>query len=97
MLEAYTLLGAVAARTSVIRLGVLVIGVIYRNPPFLAKVVTTLDIVSSGRAILGIGAAWNDEEARAYGYDWPRPRNGSSASRTRSRSAARCSPTPSRP
>jgi F420-dependent oxidoreductase-like protein len=71
MLEAYTLLGGVAARTSRISLGTMVTGVTYRNPAFLAKVVTTLDIVSSGRAILGIGAAWNEDESRAYGYDWP--------------------------
>jgi F420-dependent oxidoreductase-like protein len=71
MLEAYTVLAAVAARTSTIRLGALVTGVTYRNPAFLAKVVTSLDVVSAGRAILGIGAAWNDEESRAYGYDWP--------------------------
>ena len=71
MLEAYTLLAAVAARTSRVALGAMVTGVTYRNPAFLAKVVTTLDIVSSGRAILGIGAAWNEEESRAYGYDWP--------------------------
>ena len=49
----------------------MVTGVTYRNPAFLAKVVTTLDVVSSGRAILGIGAAWNEEESLAYGYDWP--------------------------
>src|SRR3954447_11417547 len=61
MFEAYTLLGAGAARTSRIQLGAMVTGVTYRNPAFLAKVVTTLDVVSSGRAILGIGAAWNDE------------------------------------
>jgi F420-dependent oxidoreductase-like protein len=71
MLEAYTLLSAVAARTSRVQLGAMVTGVTYRNPAFLAKVVTTLDIVSSGRAILGIGAAWNEEESRAYGYEWP--------------------------
>lgn len=71
MLEAYTLLGGVAARTSRIELGSMVTGVTYRNPAFLAKVVTTLDIVSSGRAILGIGAAWNEDESRAYGYEWP--------------------------
>jgi F420-dependent oxidoreductase-like protein len=71
MLEAYTILSGVAARTSTIHLGAMVTGVTYRNPAFLAKVVTTLDIVSSGRAILGIGAAWNEEESRAYGYDWP--------------------------
>ncbi len=71
MFEAYTLLGGVAARTSRISLGAMVTGVTYRNPAFLAKVVTTLDVVSSGRAILGIGAAWNEEESRAYGYEWP--------------------------
>jgi F420-dependent oxidoreductase-like protein len=71
MLEAYTILAGVAARTSRIRLGALVTGVTYRNPAFLAKVVTTLDVVSSGRAILGIGAAWNEVESRAYGYEWP--------------------------
>jgi F420-dependent oxidoreductase-like protein len=71
MLEAYTTLSGVAARTERIKLGAMVTGVTYRNPAFLAKVVTTLDIVSSGRAILGIGAAWNEEESRAFGYDWP--------------------------
>jgi F420-dependent oxidoreductase-like protein len=71
MLEAYTVLSGVAAQTSRIFLGSMVTGVTYRNPAFLAKVVTTLDIVSSGRAILGIGAAWNERESRAYGYDWP--------------------------
>jgi F420-dependent oxidoreductase-like protein len=71
MLEAYTTLAAVAARTTRVKLGAMVTGVTYRNPAFLAKAVTTLDIVSSGRAILGIGAAWNEGESRAYGYDWP--------------------------
>src|SRR4029079_3058353 len=71
MLEAYTVLSGVAARTSRISLGAMVTGVTYRNPAFLAKVVTTLDIVSSGRAILGIGAAWNEAESRAHSYDWP--------------------------
>jgi F420-dependent oxidoreductase-like protein len=71
MLEAYTLLAGVAARTSRISVGAMVTGVTYRNPAFLAKVVTTLDVVSSGRAILGIGAAWNEGESRAYGYAWP--------------------------
>ncbi len=73
MLEAYTVLAGVAARTSRIQLGAMVTGVTYRNPAFLAKVVTTLDVVSSGRAILGIGAAWNEEESLAYGYPWPAP------------------------
>ncbi len=71
MLEGYTLLGGLAARTKRVRLGTLVTGVTYRNPAFLAKVVTTLDIVSSGRAICGIGAAWNEDEHRGYGYEFP--------------------------
>jgi F420-dependent oxidoreductase-like protein len=71
MLEAYTLLGALAARTRSVQLGTLVTGVTYRNPAILAKQVTTLDIVSSGRAILGIGAAWHDVEHVAFGVDYP--------------------------
>ncbi len=72
MLEAYTLLGALAARTRRVKLGTLVTGVTYRNPALLAKEVTTLDIVSGGRAILGIGAAWYEEEHVALGFDFPR-------------------------
>jgi F420-dependent oxidoreductase-like protein len=71
MLEGYTALAGIAARTSKTRLGTLVTGVTYRNPAFLAKVVTTLDIVSAGRAILGIGAAWNEDEHRGYGFEFP--------------------------
>jgi F420-dependent oxidoreductase-like protein len=67
MLEAYTLLGALAARTSRVSLGTLVTGVTYRWPAVLAKEVTTLDVVSRGRAVLGIGAGWNEEEHNAYG------------------------------
>jgi F420-dependent oxidoreductase-like protein len=71
MLEAYTLLGALAARTRSVSLGTMVTGVTYRNPALLAKIVTTLDIVSAGRAILAIGAAWNDEEHAGYGFPYP--------------------------
>jgi F420-dependent oxidoreductase-like protein len=71
MLEAYTTLGALSQRTDRTRLGTLVTGVTYRNPAFLAKVVTTLDTVSQGRALLGIGAAWNEDEHRGYGYEFP--------------------------
>jgi F420-dependent oxidoreductase-like protein len=71
MLEGYTLLGALAAVTSIIRLGTLVTGVTYRNPAMLAKQVTTLDVISGGRAILGIGAAWHDVEHEAMGFDFP--------------------------
>jgi F420-dependent oxidoreductase-like protein len=71
MLEGNTILAALAARTSSIHLGLLVGGVTYRNPALLAKITTTLDIASRGRAILGIGAAWNEEEHRAYGIEFP--------------------------
>jgi len=71
MLEAYTLLGGLAARTSRVRLGTMVTGVTYRNPALLAKMVTTLDVVSGGRAVLGLGAAWNEDEHRGYGFDFP--------------------------
>jgi F420-dependent oxidoreductase-like protein len=71
MLEAYTLLGALAARTTRVRLGTLVSGVTYRNPAMLVKQVTTLDVISGGRAMLGIGAAWNEDEHQGYGYDFP--------------------------
>jgi len=71
MLEAYTLLGGLAARTRRVKLGTLVTGVTYRNPALLAKMATTLDIVSSGRAMLGLGAAWYEEEHDALGFDFP--------------------------
>ena len=70
MLEPYTLLAALAPRTGTARLGTLVTGITYRNPALLAKTVTTLDIVSGGRAALGIGAAWFEAEHVAYGYDF---------------------------
>ena len=72
MLEGYTLLGGLAARTRRVKLGTLVTGVTYRNPALLAKMATTLDIVSSGRAMLGLGAAWYEEEHDALGFDFPR-------------------------
>ena len=72
MLEAYSTLGALSQRTSRVRLGALVTGVTYRNPALLAKTVTTLDVVSGGRALLGIGAAWNEDEHLGYGFDFPR-------------------------
>jgi F420-dependent oxidoreductase-like protein len=74
MLEAYTLLGALAARTQRVQLGTLVTGVTYRNPGILAKIVTTLDIVSRGRAILGIGGAWYDVEHQGLGIEYPSDR-----------------------
>ena len=71
MFEAYTLLGALAARTERVRLGTLVTGVTYREPALLAKAVTALDVISSGRALLGIGAAWFDAEHEALGFEFP--------------------------
>ena len=74
MLEAYTLLGALAARTRRVQLGTLVTGVTYRNPAILAKIVTTLDVISRGRAILGIGGAWYEVEHQGLGVDYPADR-----------------------
>ena len=70
MLECYTTLGALATATSSIQLSALVTGNTYRNPAMLAKTVTTLDVVSGGRAILGIGAGWFAQEHHEYGYDF---------------------------
>jgi F420-dependent oxidoreductase-like protein len=71
MFEAYTLLGALAARTTEARLGTLVTGVTYRHPSLLAKVVTALDVISRGRALLGIGAAWFQLEHDSLGFRFP--------------------------
>lgn len=70
MLEAYTTLGALASVTSTIQLSALVTGNTYRNPALLAKTVTTLDVVSRGRAILGIGAGWFEREHDDYGFEF---------------------------
>ncbi|MET7485311.1 LLM class F420-dependent oxidoreductase [Streptomyces sp. NPDC005538] len=71
MLEAYTTLGFLAGHTSTVRLGALVTGVTYRNPGLLAKIATTLDVLSGGRATLGIGAAWYDREHHGLGVAYP--------------------------
>jgi len=71
MMESYTTLGYFAGLTEKARLGVLVTGVIYRHPAMLMKVVNTLDILSGGRAYLGIGAAWYEEEAKGFGIPYP--------------------------
>lgn len=70
MLECYTALGALAGATSTIQLSALVTGNTYRNPAILAKTVTTLDVVSGGRAILGIGAGWFEREHLDYGIEF---------------------------
>lgn len=71
MLEGYTTLGFLAAHTSTVELGLLVTGVTYRHPGLLAKIVTTLDVLSGGRAVLGIGAAWFEREHRGLGVAFP--------------------------
>ena len=71
MLEAYTTLGFLAGATSSIRLGAMVTAAVYRPPGLLIKCVTALDVLSGGRAFLGIGAAWNEQEAVGLGLPFP--------------------------
>ena len=71
MLEAWSVLSALARETKRVRLATLVSGVTYRNPALLAKTATTLDVISGGRAILGLGAAWFEAEHVALGFDFP--------------------------
>src|ERR1700686_2854443 len=71
MLEGYSALAYMAAVTSRAKLGTMVTGAVYRYPGILAKTVTTLDVLSGGRAWLGIGAAWNEEESRGLGIPFP--------------------------
>jgi len=71
MLEAYTTLGWLAAKTERVQLLAMVTAVVYREPGLLAKAVTTLDVLSGGRAILGLGAAWNEPEATGLGLFFP--------------------------
>jgi F420-dependent oxidoreductase-like protein len=71
MLEGYTTLGFLAACTRTVELQLLMTGVTYRHPGLLAKIVATLDVLSGGRAVLGIGAAWHEREHRAYGVPFP--------------------------
>lgn len=68
VLECFTALGAIAAITSRVKLGQLVLGTPYRNPALTAKMATTLDVISRGRSILGIGAGWHQREYEAYGF-----------------------------
>ena len=71
MLESYSALAYIAALTRKAKLGTMVTGVVYRHPGILIKTVTTLDILSGGRACLGIGAAWNEREAHGLGAPFP--------------------------
>jgi F420-dependent oxidoreductase-like protein len=69
--DCFVALGALAASTSRVRIGQLVVGVPYRNPALLAKMLTTLDVIAHGRTIIGLGAAWHDDEFHAYGWPFP--------------------------
>ncbi len=69
--DCFVALGAIAASTSRVRIGELVVGVPYRNPALLAKMLTTLDVIAHGRTLVGLGAAWHDEEFHAYGWPFP--------------------------
>src|ERR671932_919019 len=69
--EAWTLMAAFAASTSRVRLGQMCTCMSYRNPAYLAKVAATVDVVSGGRAEMGIGGGWYEHEWRAYGYGFP--------------------------
>ncbi|HZO64036.1 MAG: LLM class F420-dependent oxidoreductase [Kribbellaceae bacterium] len=71
MLEAYTTLGFLAAHTERVKLLTVMTGALYRYPAVLAKAVTTLDVLSGGRAVLGIGAGWNEQESRGLGIPFP--------------------------
>ena len=71
VMECFVVLGAIAARTSRLRIGELVTGVPYRNPALLAKICATLDVISHGRSIVGLGAAWHEPEFTAYGWPFP--------------------------
>jgi F420-dependent oxidoreductase-like protein len=71
MMEGYSTLAFLAGKTKKVKLGTMVTGVVYRHPGILIKTVTTLDVLSGGRAYLGIGAAWNEREARGLGVPFP--------------------------
>jgi F420-dependent oxidoreductase-like protein len=73
--ESFVALSALAAETARVRLGHLVLCAGYRNPALVAKMIATLDVVSGGRAELGLGAGWKEDEWRAYGYGFPPLRN----------------------
>ena len=84
MLESHTTLGYLAGVTERIRLGTLVTGIAHRSIAHLGKIVATLDVLSGGRAICGIGAGWFEREQRLYGWPCPPAPSASPGSRTRS-------------
>ena len=88
MLEAYTTLGYLAGRTTTARLGTLCTGITYRNVAALGKIVATLDVLSGGRAMAGLGIGWFEREHQVYGWEFPH----AAAATTSSRTPCRCSP-----
>ena len=88
MLESYTTLGYLAGVTGRLRLGTLVTGITYRNLAHLAKIVATLDVLSGGRAVCGLGTAWFEREHRLYGCGFPPRGRALRAARGRARAAA---------
>jgi len=89
MLEGYSTLSYLAGFTHRVRLGTMVTGVVYRYPGIMVKTITTLDVLSGGRAYLGIGAAWNERESRGLGVPFPPLKE---PLRTPRRDAANCQP-----
>ncbi len=97
MLEGWSVLAALARETKTVRLGTLVTGVTYRNPALLAKTATTLDVISGGRAIFGIGAAWFEAEHDAFGFEFPADQGADGPTRRGARRSPRaCSSTSAR-
>jgi alkanesulfonate monooxygenase SsuD/methylene tetrahydromethanopterin reductase-like flavin-dependent oxidoreductase (luciferase family) len=92
MLEAYTTLGFIAAHTQRAKLLTVVTGVLYRHPGLLAKAITTLDVLSGGRAILGIGAGWTKRSRRGSAFRSRPSRSGSNCWRRPSSTCCRCGP-----
>ena len=90
MLESYSTLGYLAGVTERMKLGTLVTGVIYRHPGLLVKTVTTLDVLSGGRAYFGLGAGWFEREALGLGVPFPRSGSALNGWRRRCRSRGRC-------
>ena len=91
-LEAYTTLAALAVVTSTLRLGTSVTSVTHRHPPILAKQIVTIDVISGGRAVLGIGWGWSESEHKAYGLHFPRRVYAASNWKRPCSSAAQCLP-----
>ena len=92
-LEAVAMHAALACETDRVQCGALVYSIGYRHPAVLAKAITAIDLISGGRAAMGIGAGWAEVEYRAYGIDFPPSARGWTSSRRASPSSAVCSTT----